>query len=77
VRSAAPEELDATDREALADLDAPRARLVYCYLLGVGCTSADEAARDLDVRPVDLYAALETLVDRGLVDRVADGYVAL
>jgi hypothetical protein len=77
VSSATPAGLDATDRTASADLEASRTRLVYCYLLGVGCSSADEAARGLDPRPVDPSAALEPLVDRDPADRVADGYVAL
>lgn len=58
-----------------ADLDSPRAKLVYLAVaLADGATAADLRAR-LGIRSTDLYPILRTLRRRDLVERNGDAYV--
>jgi predicted transcriptional regulator len=69
--------LRTAETEVPEAVETPRAKLVYIFLLGAGPASPEELSSALDVRKIDLYATLETLLDRGLVERVEAGYVVL
>ncbi|NHN59183.1 MULTISPECIES: helix-turn-helix domain-containing protein [Halorussus] len=57
-----------SSRELPTELESPRAKLVYLYLLP-GAASIDTLQRDLDVEKITLYSILRTLRERGLVEK--------
>jgi DNA-binding MarR family transcriptional regulator len=68
-----------TDFETVAfgdDLESPRAKLVYLYLINVGKATVSDIADALDLRQLTLFGVLDTLAERGYVDRDGDAYVA-
>ena len=64
-----------TRMELPAELDSPRAKLVYLYLQTHGQASLDELQVGLGMRKLSLYSILGTLSERGLVEGEAEQYV--
>lgn len=65
----------AADRlPSVGDLESPRTKLIYLYLLVGGEATANELRSTLDVTGLSLYPTLDVLCDRGLVERVGEHY---
>ncbi|NEU56469.1 helix-turn-helix domain-containing protein [Halorussus sp. MSC15.2] len=62
-------------RELPTELESPRAKLVYLYLLP-DAASIDELQTDLGVEKITLYSILRTLRERNLVEK-RDGKFAV
>ncbi|MFC4448351.1 helix-turn-helix domain-containing protein [Halorussus aquaticus] len=62
-------------RELPTELESPRAKLVYLYLLPTAA-SIDELQSDLGVEKITLYSILRTLRKRNLVEK-RDGKFAV
>jgi DNA-binding MarR family transcriptional regulator len=56
-------------------VDSPQAKLVYLYLSVSPGATVDELHASLDLRRISLLPVLDTLVERGLVDRDGERYV--
>lgn len=68
-------EAAAADRlPSVGDLESPRSKLIYLYLLVGGEATANELRSTLDVTGLSLYPTLDVLCDRGLVERVGEHY---
>ncbi|MGM0398742.1 MAG: helix-turn-helix domain-containing protein [Halobacteriota archaeon] len=64
-----------TPKPLPGELQSPRGKLVYLYLVqSEGATLADLKA-DLDLGALTLYSVLKTLRERGLVRREEDRFV--
>lgn len=61
--------------ELPTELESPRAKLVYLYLL-TGDASIDDLQADLGVEKITLYSILRTLRERDLVEK-QDGAFAV
>lgn len=59
---------------SVGDLESPRSKLIYLYLLVGGEATANELRSTLDVTGLSLYPTLDVLCDRGLVERVGEHY---
>ncbi|SFR59255.1 helix-turn-helix domain-containing protein [Halogeometricum limi] len=57
-----------------AELDSPRAKLVYLYLSVEGESSVTELQEGLEMKKISLYSILGTLRKRGLVHQDAERY---
>jgi DNA-binding IclR family transcriptional regulator len=57
-----------------AELNSPRAKLVYLYLSTHGGATLSELQDGLDMKKLSLYSILRTLTDQQLVARDADYY---
>lgn len=62
-------------RELPPELESPRAKLVYLYLLE-GPASVDDLKTDLGLAKITLYGVLRTLRERGVVERCDGRYAA-
>jgi len=51
------------------DLSAPETKLVYLYLQTSDAPTVDELYRHLDLPKLSLFPVLDTLSERGLIDR--------
>ena len=58
-----------------ADIESPRAKLVYLYLSTHDGATVDELRANLGMKKIALYSILKTLRDRGVVDQHTDRYV--
>lgn len=64
-----------TPKQLPGELQSPRGKLVYLYLVqSEGATLADLKA-DLDLGALTVYSVLKTLRERGLVRREEDRFV--
>ncbi|MFC6824802.1 TrmB family transcriptional regulator [Halopelagius fulvigenes] len=57
-----------------AELESPRAKLVYLYLSTQGDASITDLQKGLEMKKLSLYSILSTLCERGLVDQDAERY---
>lgn len=57
-----------------AELESPRAKLVYLYLSMQGESSVTELQNGLEMKKISLYSILGTLCKRGLVHQDAERY---
>jgi len=60
-----PEELTAAD-----------SKLVYLFVSVSDGATVDDLQSSLDIKKISLFPVLDTLSDRGLIERVDDEYVA-
>ncbi|AGN02138.1 hypothetical protein L593_10965 [Salinarchaeum sp. Harcht-Bsk1] len=60
-----------------AELDSPRAKLVYFTLAVTGGASVGELHDVLDVPKLTLLSVMDALTGRDLVQRTDDGFVAV
>jgi len=58
-----------------AELQSPRAKLVYLYLTTNGDATVSEMGESLGMKKLSLYSILKTLRSEGLVDCDGDRYV--
>jgi predicted transcriptional regulator len=59
------------------ELSAADSKLVYlCVTVSDGVT-VDELQSTLDIKKISLFPVLDTLSERGLIDRVGDEYVGV
>ena len=64
-----------TDAVAVpAELESPRAKLVYLFLSTRGESSVSELQKGLEMKKISLYSILGTLCKRGLVSQDAERY---
>lgn len=56
-------------------LSSAEAKLVYLYLTGVGGSTVEDLHRALGMKKLSLFPVLDTLDERGLVDRDGDRYL--
>ena len=64
-----------TDAVAVpAELESPRAKLVYLILSTRGESSVSELQKGLEMKKISLYSILGTLCKRGLVHQDAERY---
>jgi predicted transcriptional regulator len=74
-RPAAGADSDISDSAAVpAELESPRAKLVYLFLSVRGESSVTELQTGLEMKKISLYSILGTLCERGLVHRDAERY---
>ncbi|MFB6196549.1 MAG: TrmB family transcriptional regulator [Haloplanus sp.] len=69
---------DATDRTALEVPDAissAESKLVYVFLTAADGATVEELHDALDLRKITLFPVLETLAERGVIDRDGATYV--
>jgi DNA-binding MarR family transcriptional regulator len=59
------------------DLASASAKLVFLYLDRAGPTTISELSTDLDMRKLSLYAVLDSLAGKGLVDSEGETYAAV
>ncbi|MDS0294772.1 TrmB family transcriptional regulator [Halogeometricum luteum] len=57
-----------------AELESPRAKLVYLFLSVRGESSVTDLQNGLEMKKISLYSILGTLSDRGLVHQDAERY---
>lgn len=74
----APQMLErTTDRFDLPDdLTAADSKLVYLFVAVSDGATVDDLQAALDIKKISLFPVLDTLSQRGLVERVDDQYVA-
>jgi DNA-binding MarR family transcriptional regulator len=66
-----------TDRLDLPDdLTAADSKLVYLFVAVSDGATVDDLQAALDIKKISLFPVLDTLSDRGLIERVEDEYVA-
>ncbi|WP_251343873.1 TrmB family transcriptional regulator [Haloplanus halophilus] len=58
------------------ELTAADSKLVYLFVTVSDGVTVDELQSSLDIRKISLFPVLDTLSDRGLIDRIDDEYVA-
>ncbi|MFD1634521.1 TrmB family transcriptional regulator [Haloplanus ruber] len=58
------------------DLTATDSKLVYLFVTVSDGVTVDDLQSTLDMRKISLFPVLDTLTDRGLIDRVDDEYVS-
>ena len=51
------------------NLESPRSKLVYLYLTGQESATIERIQEDLKMKKIALYAVLQTLTDKGLIER--------
>lgn len=61
--------------ELPADLNSPRAKLVYLYLSTHGAATIGDLQQHLSMRKLTLYSILKTLRERDIVQQESDRYV--
>lgn len=67
----------ATDRFDLPDdLTAADSKLVYLFVAVSDGATIDDLQSGLDIKKISLFPVLDTLSNRGLIERVEDEYVA-
>ena len=59
------------------ELQSPRGKLVYLYLLQSGGGTVGDLRNGLDLDSLTLYSILKTLRDRGLVQKEAERFVTV
>jgi hypothetical protein len=59
-----------------AELDAPSAKLVYCYLTTAGASTVDDLCRALDLGKLTLFPLLRSLRSDGHIEKADGRYVA-
>jgi DNA-binding MarR family transcriptional regulator len=59
------------------ELQSPRGKLVYLYLLQTGGGTVADLRRALDLDALTLYSVLKTLRDRDLVQKEANRFVTV
>ncbi|WP_338742101.1 TrmB family transcriptional regulator [Haloplanus salilacus] len=65
-----------TDRIAVPDdLSAAESKLVYLFVATSGGATVDDLQSSLDIKRMCLFPVLETLSERGLIERTGDAYV--
>jgi DNA-binding IclR family transcriptional regulator len=64
-----------TDVAVPADLNSPRAKLVFLYLSTHEGATIGELQENLAMKKIALYSILKTLRERGLVGQETDRYV--
>ena len=57
-----------------ADLESPRAKLVYLYLAAYGTARADRLCGDLEMKKGTVLSIARTLRDRGYLERTDGRY---
>jgi len=57
------------------DITATDSKLVYLFVTVSDGVTVDDLQSTLDMRKISLFPVLDTLTDRGLIDRVDDEYV--
>ena len=66
-----------TDRLDLPDdLTAADSKLVYLFVAVSDGATVDDLQTALDIKKISLFPVLDTLSERGLIERVEDEYVA-
>lgn len=50
-------------------LESPRSKLVYLYLTGRESATIERIQTDLKMKKIALYAVLQTLTEKGLIER--------
>jgi len=58
------------------DLTAADSKLVYLFVAVSDGATVDDLQTALDIRKISLFPVLDTLSERGLIERVEDEYVA-
>jgi DNA-binding MarR family transcriptional regulator len=67
----------AADRLDLPDeLSAADSKLVYLFVAVSDGATVDDLQASLDIKKISLFPVLDTLSERGLIERVDDEYVA-
>jgi len=67
----------ATDRFDLPnDLTAADSKLVYLFVTVSDGATVDDLQSSLDIKKISLFPVLDTLSERGLIERIDDEYVA-
>jgi DNA-binding MarR family transcriptional regulator len=67
----------ATDRLDLPDdLTAADSKLVYLFVAVSDGATIDDLQAGLDIKKISLFPVIDTLSERGLIERVDDEYVA-
>jgi DNA-binding MarR family transcriptional regulator len=67
----------AADRFDLPDeLSAADSKLVYLFVAVSDGATVDDLQASLDIKKISLFPVLDTLSERGLIERVDDEYVA-
>jgi predicted transcriptional regulator len=56
------------DRSLPAELNSPRAKLIYLHVATIGETTVDEIQDTLDIKKITLFSILGTLSKQGLVE---------
>jgi predicted transcriptional regulator len=65
-----------TDRIAVPDeLSAAESKLVYLFLTTADGATVDELQSALDIEKITLFPVLDTLSERGLIERTDGAYV--
>lgn len=59
------------------ELQSPRGKLVYLYLLQTGGGTVADLRSGLDLDSLTLYSVLKTLRNRGLVQKESDRFVTV
>lgn len=74
----APQMLErTTDRFDLPDdLTAADSKLVYLFVAVSDGATVDDLQAALDIKKISLFPVLDTLSQRGLIERIEDEYVA-
>jgi predicted transcriptional regulator len=67
---------DRTARVVPTDLEASESKLVYLFLATADGATVEDLHEALDIKRISLLPVLDTLDERGLVDRDGDAYVA-
>jgi DNA-binding MarR family transcriptional regulator len=60
-----------------AELNSPRAKLVFLYLSTHGASTVADLEDGLGMRKMTLFSILGTLEERGLVERSTETYTAV
>lgn len=58
------------------ELTAADSKLVYLFVAVSDGATVDDLQTALDIKKISLFPVLDTLSDRGLIERVEDEYVA-
>ena len=58
------------------DLTAADSKLVYLFVAVSDGATVDDLQTALDIKKISLFPVLDTLSERGLIERVEDEYVA-
>lgn len=65
----------ATDRIAIPDeLSAAESKLVYLFVATSGGATVDDLQSSLNIRKITLFPVLDTLSERGLIERTDGTY---
>ena len=52
-----------------SEVESPSAKLVYLYLSAVGGATVTEAKRELAMKQITLLSVINTLTEKGLIER--------